>query len=347
MIINNKKKNREYSLLKEKKILLCMPDHFSIYENFSQGMKEVGMDLKLILPPNFFHYRKKKEKIINFLRKTFLLDKKYKNKLRRQFDIDCYKEWVKDIPEKSLDYVLIIRPDLIPQEALQALLRLGKKTIGYQWDGLNIYSEVFACIPMFDTFYVFDPEDYQKYKETYSNLRLTHNFFFEGEEVTNKTYRNEGVFYRGSYSPSRIEDTTLVVNELAKYDVFIDVQLLHYKDKRPTINNRNIGLFEQQIDFGEYLEMVKNAKILLDFKAIGHNGLSLRFFESLKYEKKLITNNTSVVDYDFYNPNNIFILHKDSLEDLEKFIRSDYEKLPTEVVESYSFKAWLYDCLLG
>ena len=347
MIINNKKKNREYSLLKGKKILLCMPDHFSIYENFSQGMKEVGMDLKLILPPNFFHYRKKKEKIINFLRKTFLLDKKYKNKLRRQFDIDCYKEWVKDIPEKSLDYVLIIRPDLIPQEALQALLRLGKKTIGYQWDGLNIYSEVFACIPMFDTFYVFDPEDYQKYKETYSNLRLTHNFFFEGEEVTNKTYRNEGVFYRGSYSPSLIEDTTLVVNELAKYDVFIDVQLLHYKDKRPTINNRNIGLFDQQIDFGEYLEMVKNAKILLDFKAIGHNGLSLRFFESLKYEKKLITNNTSVVDYDFYNPNNIFILHKDSLEDLEKFIRSDYEKLPTEVVESYSFKAWLYDCLLG
>ena len=138
-----------------------------------------------------------------------------------------------------------------------------------------------------------------------------------------------------------------MVNELAKYDVFIDVQLLHYKDKRPTINNRNIGLFDQQIDFGEYLEMVKNAKILLDFKAIGHNGLSLRFFESLKYEKKLITNNASVVDYDFYNPNNIFILHKDSLEDLEKFIHSDYEKLPTEVVESYSFKAWLYDCLLG
>ena len=99
MIINNTKKNREYSLLKEKKILLCMPDHFSIYENFSQGMKEVGMDLKLILPPNFFHYRKKKEKIINFLRKTFLLDKKYKNKLKlnefpsMQQTKSLYYEW--------------------------------------------------------------------------------------------------------------------------------------------------------------------------------------------------------------------------------------------------------------
>ena len=324
-----------------------MPDHFSIYENFSQNIEELGMDLRLILPPNYFYYKRKKEKIINFFRKTFLKDKQYKKRLRKQFDINFYKERVKDILEKSFDYVLIIRPDLIPQEALQDLLKLGKKTIGYQWDGLNIYPEVFTCIPMFDVFYVFDPEDYQKYRETYSNLRLTHNFFFDGKEVTNKTYRNEGIFYRGSYWPSRMEDTVLIVNELSKYDIPMDVQLFLYKKKKFTIKNKYIKLLNQQIDFEEYLEKVKDAKILLDFKAIGHNGLSLRFFESLKYEKKLITNNASVVDYDFYNPNNIFILHKDSLEDLEKFIRSDYEKLPTEVVESYSFKAWLYDCLLG
>ena len=84
----------------------------------------------------------------------------------------------------------------------------------------------------------------------------------------------------------------------------------------------------------------------MDFK-LGHNGLSFRFFEALKYEKKIITDNFSVKEYDFYNPNNIFILHKDNLENLETFLHSDYQKLPPELVEKYSFSSWIYDCLCG
>ena len=99
------------------------------------------------------------------------------------------------------------------------------------------------------------------------------------------------------------------------------------------------------IDFSEYLKLVKNSKVLLDFKVKEHDGLSLRFFESLKYQKKIITNNKSVVEYDFYNPKNIFILHQDNVTDLKSFIFSDYDPLPIELVEKYSFSTWLYNCL--
>ena len=334
MNINNTKKNRDYSLLEGKSIVFHMPHYFNIYEIFPYNIELLGMRLIHIGHPSFY-YKEKKYKIINFFRKFFLRDKQYKNQLRKQFDIDYFRECVKDISPKSIDYVLIIRPDIVPEEKLNEMISLGKKTIAYQWDGLDRYPDVFNCIPKFDVFYVFDPADYQKYKSIYPNLKLTHNFFFEDEDTISTIEVKESVFYRGGYYADRMEDILLLERLLSSYNIPTDIQISFFKgEKIPKIENEKITFFQGQIDFNYYFKKVKK-------------GLSLRFFESLKYEKKLITNNTSVVDYDFYNPNNIFILHKDSLEDLEKFIHSDYEKLPTEIVESYSFKAWLYDCLLG
>ncbi|WP_448824014.1 hypothetical protein [Capnocytophaga gingivalis] len=347
MNINNTKKNRDYSLLEGKSIVFHMPHYFNIYEIFPYNIEILGLNLIHIAHPPF-QYKTRKDKIINFFRKTFLKDKQYKERLKKQFDIDYYKGCIKDISPKSIDYVLIIRPDIVPEEKLNEIISLGKKIIAYQWDGLERYPDVFKCIPKFDVFYVFDPADYQKYKDIYPNLKLTHNFFFEDEDTIDRIEVKESVFYRGGYYPDRMEDILFLERLLSSYNIPTDIKIFFFKgEKIPKIENEKITFFQGQIDFIDYLKMVKKAKVLLDFKVKEHNGLSLRFFESLKYEKKLITNNASVVDYDFYNPNNIFILHKDSLEDLEKFIRSDYEKLPTEVVESYSFKAWLYDCLLG
>ena len=59
-----------------------------------------------------------------------------------------------------------------------------------------------------------------------------------------------------------MEDTVLIVNELSKYDIPMDVQLFLYKKKKFTIKNKYIKLLNQQIDFEEYLEKVKDAKIL-------------------------------------------------------------------------------------
>ena len=338
---------KDLSKLKGKSILLCMPNYFNIYELFAENIKALGMELILIVPP-VFYYKRWRDRMINFLRKVFLGDRQYKNKLIKQFNIEYFLDKTSDIQSKSIDYMLFVQPDLVTDNQIGKLLRIGKKNIAYHWNGLEQYPdrEVFDNIGQFDTFYVFDPKDYQKYKEIYPNIKLSHNFFFEGKNlVTEEIKEKKNIFYVGSYFEDRIDNVLFIENYLNKYNLPIEINLV-CKEKIPQIHNKNIKFTKEYIDFEAYLNKVQNAKVLLDFK-LGHNGLSFRFFEALKYEKKIITDNFSVKEYDFYNPNNIFILHKDNLENLETFLHSDYQKLPPELVEKYSFSSWIYDCLCG
>lgn len=65
---------------------------------------------------------------------------------------------------------------------------------------------------------------------------------------------------------------------------------------------------------------MKKSKTLIDFKRDEHDGLSLRFFEAM--HRKIITDNFSVKNYDFYHPNNIFVTNYVNLEGLVDFLQS-------------------------
>ena len=58
-------------------------------------------------------------------------------------------------------------------------------------------------------------------------------------------------------------------------------------------------------------------------------------------EKKLITNNSSVVEYDFYNPKNIFVIGQRSNDELNAFIETPYEPVSDSIVEKYTFSSWV------
>ncbi|WGU68164.1 hypothetical protein QIU19_12855 [Capnocytophaga canimorsus] len=73
-----------------------------------------------------------------------------------------------------------------------------------------------------------------------------------------------------------------------------------------------------------------------------HNGLSFRVFEAIKYKKKLITNNSHIKKYDFFNKNNILVIEKDSdYELIPSFLELPYLDLPQVVCEKYAFTNWI------
>jgi hypothetical protein len=59
----------------------------------------------------------------------------------------------------------------------------------------------------------------------------------------------------------------------------------------------------------------------------------------MKYNVKVITTNSSVVNYDFYHPNNIFVFN-DNYLDLKEFIELPYKILPVEITNKYKFINW-------
>src|SRR5690606_39098696 len=78
--------------------------------------------------------------------------------------------------------------------------------------------------------------------------------------------------------------------------------------KAKTNKIKGLEVIEKGIPFSEIFKYSENSKIVIDIAHANQKGLSMRPFEALGLKRKLITNNTDIKNYDFYNPNNIFII---------------------------------------
>lgn len=322
-----------------KTFILVIPNDFSIYEIFNDNLEKFGFNLISIVPQDF-KYRSTRERVFNFFHKIFSQNKSYKQKLIKKFHSENIEAKINHLEEDSVDYVLVIRPDIVEKDTLNKLFKIGKKVVAYQWDGLDRFPKVFDCIRMFEKFLIFDQQDYDKYKSQHPNLQKCENFYFDFDYDYPINENSDIVYYIGAYYENRMAELILILRELEKYAVKFDINLRNHSSTIPK-KEKNIKFFKEYTDFRTNLSWMKNAKVLLDFKVEEHNGLSLRFFEALKYNKKIITNNKTVLDFDFYDPQNIFILHHDDLNKLGDFLQSEYRKVPDEIVDQYSFSSWL------
>ena len=95
------------------------------------------------------------------------------------------------------------------------------------------------------------------------------------------------------------------------------------------------------LSYEKYMELVSKSNSILEIMGANATGLTLRSLESIFCEKKLITDNSNIVDYDFYRPENIFIIGKDDPGRLKDFISSPYKKINQKIVDYYEFENWI------
>lgn len=99
---------------------------------------------------------------------------------------------------------------------------------------------------------------------------------------------------------------------------------------------------DEWIPYEKYIEIVDQTKGILEINKNGQDGLTLRALEALFYRKKLVTNNTSIVNEKIYNKKNIYIigLDKGSVKDFldePYYLQDDYNDL----ISYYSFDGWI------
>ena len=113
-----------------------------------------------------------------------------------------------------------------------------------------------------------------------------------------------------------------------------------------TPHKRYAKKFEKYLSPGRFpyrvlAEGIYKSKAILDIVEPGQRGITLRPMESIFFRKKLITNNSDVVNYDFYRKNNIFIIGQQPLEEIREFLDVPYEDVPIEIVQNYTVEAWM------
>ena len=327
-----------------------MPSHSNFANPIQKNLKYHNFDIKFInsSPDNLkiplVHL------VYHWFRKLFLADSTYKTKYKQNLKSQIISQEINEsISHYKPDYTLVIRPDLFSLEHLDDLKAQNSQNfIGYQWNGLSRFPNTFLSINKFNRFFIFDNIDLLNPK--YKNYKLmgTTNFYFDMYYPKATTHQGTIAYFVGLHFDERTFSLNLCAQELIKLGVKLDfnIRLRRNEQNAPSqYQCNNIKFITRDIEFDENINHINNADILVDVVNPIHNGLSFRTFEALYYEKKLITNNKTVKDYDFYHPNNILIWNGQNLSELADFLTRPFITVNTEIREKYSFNNWIKNIL--
>lgn len=278
-------------------------------------------------------YSKLFHKIINILNIQLLKKRDYYQRLHKKGQDKYYSLCLKNIKNKKYDKILFCRGDRIPDFVLQQLYTQGKQLINYQCDGVEMCPDIFSKSRFFSSIFSFDKEDIIKYPEL--KLRFITNFYLENyNEIIDVEH---DLYYIGVGLQERIEVLENLKKDLPRRNMLLMVGGKQNHDRPSSI------IYTDGISYKENLNNVVKSKCLIDIKINVHNGLSFRFFEALYYQKKIITNNSDVINYEFYHPDNIMVVDYNDIDakKISAFLDTDYIQIDQLIVQRYSFKVWL------
>lgn len=103
---------------------------------------------------------------------------------------------------------------------------------------------------------------------------------------------------------------------------------------------------QPETDFSENVKLAKQSRCIVDIVAsqsiYKQDGMTLRPLEALFLGKKLITNFNKIKEFDFYHPNNIYIIDEQfDLNSLESFMQKPYHTINDDIVKKYEVNNWI------
>jgi len=316
-----------------KTIILGVPKIFNLDRLIETELSAVGFKIvNISVHTNTFTYKNIFQRIESFLAKKLLGKGNYKQLLNFNQAKSSLLEKLQKV--KKVDYILIVRPEVYPIDFLKDLKKKGGKMVGYQWNGLDRFPRTYEYISIFDRFFVFDGKDLEV-----PSVLPTTNFYpttIQNDNVTEKT----DVFYAGSFYRKRIAQLTDILSKCQELGLTVQYHLFAKKKKH--FISPILSTTKESMSYEQNIQYTLNTRILLDLKVEEHEGLSFRVLESVGFEKKLITTNYRVRDYDFFHPNNILIWIGQSKEELQSFISKPYSSIPEAIKNKYSFKNWIH-----
>ena len=318
----------------KKKILFITPDYMDYTSTMLDGISEyANADTYLVTTTGRklkFVYRNSFHRIQNFFSKLVL----NKNQ-KKLFYNKTIKERLELIfkTQKDFDDVFILRPDLIKPH-LPLIKRHGKRMIAYFWDSFARIPEGRGTIQYFDKFFSFEPKNVKDH-----NLSFLPNFYSPDLAINKNSEPQFDLSYVAS-SDDRLPALERILDSLNHLHLKTNINIVATE----TIANKNeksIRWFTDVLPRNETIRIMNDSRVLLDIAQPKQDGLSFRIFEAMALEKKIITTNKSVTNYDFFKPENIFVWQNESTIPSTEFFTKSYSPLPVEIVKKYSLESWI------
>lgn len=280
-----------------------------------------------------FSHKHLGSKISNAFSKI-LFGKNLKHQKRQRFVIESLEKI------GFQDQILVLNPDTLDSETLKFIKERTFRCITYLYDCLERYP-VQDKLHFFDKIFSFDDKDVREF----GFEKLTNYNYLEYLPAEDQNPQLD-LYYITSYDKNRNAILRKLAPVLHKKGIshrFLIVGKRIWKEQiRASEPLKNYAVLKRKtIPAAETISVYRNTKAILELMRAGQTGLSFRFFEAMALEKKIITNNREIPNYDFYTPENILIL-KDDFSNLNKdFFEKPYRKLSQDVYDYYTLDKWV------
>ena len=310
------------------KICVISFDFWNYDAHIITALQERGIDAHHI---NLGAYKHKSigHRLQNVFAKIFL-KKNLKHINRQQLILDSLKVM------GTFDQILVINPEQIDRKYHLKIKNYTTKYIAYLYDSLA-RNPAEHVLDLFDEIFSFDKNDCRKH-----GFRLITNYNYLAEKPYHKNPQFD-LIYLASFD-DRLKILYKILEKLdalgLNYKYFI-VGKKTWKKQISGKTDKNRIYTRKRIQHDDIPQYYNEGKVLLDLVRKNQDGLSFRIFEAMALKKKIITNNTTISEYDFYNPQNILILKEDLSNIQKSFFESDYEELSADIYQKYTVNAWV------
>lgn len=330
------------SQLQGKKVLLLAPKFYGYEKEIIAKLEELGAEVTYLNddPSELWT-------IIAGCLKRFHISI---NRMIRRFENGLLRK----IVNNKYDIVLIINGQRITSYLTHLIrkehLRECGRMVLYYWDSINNLKDDTSRWRDFDSISTFDNIDYEGHKDKMFFIPL---FYCDKYWVKHHNKSIYDVMIIGSFRLNRYN----FVKELESKNPAIKVGYYLYHSKWGFIFHKilrkkyNHVKYEdiryKKLSFQDVIDLYGKSKAIVDIPQKGQRGLTIRTIETLAMHKKLITTNENVKVYDFYNPNDIFVLPVDNLSLPSKEWFDSPFLVNNEVIKEYSIENWLNKLLFN
>lgn len=319
-----------------KKLLFIGPNFFNYQSIISEGLRKKGYEV------TYFDDRPS----TSFIMKAVI--RLNKNLVKNQIE-KYFQTILESCKKNQFDVVFVIIGQSLYSEMIDKMREAMPKAkfVFYDWDAIANFPDREEFSKHFDYCYSFDNNDVKEYPW----FKFVPLFYSESEDKYIEDKRDAlyiGTIKRGKYA--FVHEMEVALNDKGYKNYFYYYiqsrsvfRYLKWKDKG--MKGADIKDFKfEKINEKETYNLMKTSKFIIDVPMKNQNGLTIRTFEALGFNKKLITTNKNIAEYDFYDPQNIYIY--DGKFDFESdFFTKPYKMLPKEIKDKYSLSSFL-DALL-
>lgn len=264
-----------------------------------------------------------------------------------------YKKILSKTKNELFHYLFVNRGEVVPEFFLEAFRKDHPQCvfIFYTWDSFTNHSHPTRILKYFDRKLTFDPVDAVKFDLNFRPL-----FYLDAYKRIKNTSSDRlkydllflGTAHSDRYRISNIVKEWCDGSNLTSFCYyFIHGRLVYFYKK---LFDSSFQSFQyKKLSFislttSQILEFYKNSNVILDVNHPGQKGLTMRTFEAIGAGKKMITTNSEIKNYSFYNPKNIFIIDRNDVVLDKIFFETNYEDVSEELYHKTSIEGWL-ECI--